>query len=83
MIHIYDPYFISADVFGIKTEQNLKNIIHNVDAAIIVTDHKEFKNLDISIFNQMKSPILIDSRGIIDPTSAKNNNLIFRGLGRG
>ena len=83
MIHIYDPYFISADVFGIKTEQNLKNIIHNVDAAIIVTDHKEFKNLDISIFNQMKSPILIDSRGIIDPTSATNNNLIFRGLGRG
>ena len=83
MIHIYDPYFISADIFGIKTEQNLKNIIHNVDAAIIVTDHKEFKNLDISIFNQMKSPILIDSRGIIDPTSAKNNNLIFRGLGRG
>jgi len=83
MIHIYDPYFISADVFGIKTEQNLKNIIHNMDAAIIVTDHKEFKNLDISIFNQMKSPILIDSRGTIDPTSAKNNNLIFRGLGRG
>ena len=83
MIHIYDPYFISADVFGIKTEQNLKNIIHNMDAAIIVTDHKEFKNLDISIFNQMKSPILIDSRGIIDPTSATNNNLIFRGLGRG
>ena len=54
-----------------------------VDAAIIVTGHEEFKNLDISIFNKMKSPILIDTRGIIDPSSAKNNNLIFRGLGRG
>ncbi|MDC0153537.1 nucleotide sugar dehydrogenase [Nitrosopumilus sp.] len=82
-IHIYDPYFISSDVFGIRTEQNLENIISNVDAAIIVTGHEEFKNLDISIFNKMKSPILIDTRGIIDPTSAKNNNLIFRGLGRG
>ena len=83
MIHIYDPYFISDDVFGIKTEQNLENIICNVDAAIIVTGHQEFKNLDISIFNKMKSPILIDTRGIIDPSSAKNNDLIFRGLGRG
>ena len=82
-VHIYDPYFISTDVFGIKTEQDLKNIISNVDAAIIVTGHEEFKNLDISIFNKMKSPILIDTRGIIDPSSAKNNNLIFRGLGRG
>ena len=82
-VHIYDPYFISTDVFGIKTEQDLENIISNVDAAIIVTGHEEFKNLDISIFNKMKSPILIDTRGIIDPSSAKNNNLIFRGLGRG
>ena len=82
-IHIYDPYFVSTEVFGIKTEQNLENIICNVDAAIIITGHQEFKNLDICIFNQMKSPILIDTRGIIDPSSANNNHLIFRGLGRG
>ena len=70
-IYIYDPYFISTEVFGIKTEQNLENIISNVDATIIVTGHQEFKNLDISIFNKMKSSILIDTRGIIDPASAK------------
>jgi hypothetical protein len=31
----------------------------------------------------MLNPILIDTRGIIDPLLAKNEKLIFRGLGRG
>ena len=54
-----------------------------MDATIIVTAHDEFKKLDISLFKQMKHPILIDTRGIIDPLSAKETKLIFRGLGRG
>ena len=31
----------------------------------------------------MKTPILIDTRAIVEPLSAKQNELIFRGLGRG
>ena len=31
----------------------------------------------------MKNPILIDTRGIIDPVDAKLARLVFRGLGRG
>ena len=80
---IYDPYFKDVDVFGIKSEKNIDNLFSNVDAAIIVTGHDEFKQLQISKFNQMNNKILIDTRGIIEPISAKNANLIFRGLGRG
>ena len=80
---IYDPYFKDVDVFGIKSEKNIDNLFANVDAAIIVTGHDEFKQLQISKFNQMNNKILIDTRGIIEPISAKNANLIFRGLGRG
>ena len=80
---IYDPYFKDVDVFGIKSEKNIDNILTNVDAAIIVTGHDEFKKLEISKFNKMNNKILIDTRGIIKPLDAKNKNLIFRGLGRG
>ena len=83
IVHIYDPYFISTEVFGITVEKNIEDIISKVDAAIIVTAHDEFKKLEISLFNKMKHPILIDTRGIIDPLYAKQENLIFRGLGRG
>ena len=82
-VHIYDPYFSSSKVFGINVEENLDGIISKVDAAIIVTAHKEFKKITPSIFSQMKNPILIDTRGIIDPADAKQARLIFRGLGRG
>ena len=82
-IHIYDPYFTSTKVFGITVENNIEDIISKVDAAIIVTAHEEFKKLDSSLFNQMKHSILIDTRGIIEPLEAKQNKIIFRGLGRG
>ena len=82
-VHIYDPYFSSDTVFGIKVEDNLDDILPKMDATIIVTDHDDFKNIKISSFTKMKNPILIDTRGIIDPSSAKLEKIIFRGLGRG
>ena len=83
IVHIYDPYFTSTEVFGINVEKNIEDIISNVDATIIVTAHDEFKKLDISIFKQMKHPILVDTRGIIEISEANQHGLIFRGLGRG
>ena len=82
-IRIYDPYFPSSNVFGITTENNIEDIISKVDAAIIVTAHDEFKELQVEIFTKMKHPIVIDTRGIVDPYIAKQEKLIFRGLGRG
>ena len=82
-IKIYDPYFKGSQVFGINVEQNIDDILSKVDAAIIVTAHKEFQEIDPKIFSKMKTPILIDSRGIIDTVSANNVGLVFRGLGRG
>ena len=33
--------------------------------------------------SKMRSPVLIDTRGIIDIHAAEKTGLIFRGLGRG
>ena len=83
-VHIYDPYFASTKIFDIDVGESLSDeLLEKMDAAIIVTAHEEFKKSNISNFNKMKTPILIDTRGIIDPVDAKNSKLIFRGLGRG
>ena len=82
-VYIYDPFFHASTIFDINVEDNLENIIPSLDAAIIVTAHDDFKKIPISSFSQMRHPILIDTRGIINPQSAKNEKLIFRGLGRG
>ena len=82
-IHIFDPYFISSEIFGIQTESNIDNVIQKVDACILVTGHDEFKKLPISMFNKMSHPILVDTRGVFDPIKVESTKLIFRGLGRG
>jgi UDP-N-acetyl-D-mannosaminuronate dehydrogenase len=83
-VKIYDPYFKSIEIFGIKTESNLVDALANTDAIILVTAHKEFHDLEPTfLVSKMKSPIVIDSRGVIDNYAAKKAGLIFRGLGRG
>ena len=81
-IRIYDPYYKNNQIFGIYAENNIQDILSDVDASIIVTAHKEFQEINPKIFTKMKTPILIDSRGIIDISSANNAGLVFRGLGR-
>ena len=82
-VHIHDPNFSSTEVFGIKVEDNLDDILSKMDAAVIVTGHDDFKKIEISSFAKMKTPILVDTSGIIEPQSVKQHNIIFRGLGRG
>jgi len=83
-VHIYDPYFTSTEKFGIKILESIPTeLLEKMDAAIIVTAHDEFTKFNISNFNKMKTPILIDTRGIVNPIDAHNSKLIFRGLGRG
>ena len=45
--------------------------------------NKEFQEINPQIFTKMNTPILIDSRGVIDTSSIKDTNLVFRGIGRG
>ena len=82
-IKIYDPYYKDSQMFGINVEQNIENVLPKVDASIIITAHKEFQEINPKIFTKMKTPILIDSRGVVDTSSADDVGLVFRGLGRG
>ena len=83
-IKIYDPYFKSTEVFSHRTESNLLDAITGADATMIITAHDEFSEISPSLLvSKMKTPILIDSRGLIDPWIAKKTGMIFRGIGRG
>ena len=82
-VKIFDPYFKDTAIYGIQTEKNLEQITL-VDAVIIVTAHKEFEKIKPEYFvSKMNSPVIIDTRGIIDMQEANKIGLIFRGLGRG
>lgn len=83
-VKIFDPYYKDVEVFNIKTESNLVDALTNTDAVLLITNHREFHDLDPSfLFDRMRTPIVVDSRGVIDQNSAKKAGLIFKGLGKG
>jgi len=83
-ISIYDPYYKNSEVFGIQSSSNLISSIEECDALIIATAHKEFHDLEASFLkSKMQTPIVIDSKCIINQFDAKKAGLIYRGIGRG
>jgi len=83
-IKIFDPYFTSQVLFGLTTEKSISDALSESDAAILITGHKEFQNLDLKKFSKtMKNPVLVDCTGLVKPMDAKENGIIFRGIGRG
>ena len=83
-VKIFDPYFISTEIFSHKTEESLEDAVKDSDAVLLVTSHKEFRDIEPKIFvDGMKSPVIVDCTGIIDIKSIKEFGIIFRGIGRG
>ena len=83
-IKIFDPYYKSEKIYDLVCETNYEDILSSVDALILVTGHNEFKKIDPNFLSsKMKTPIVIDTRGILNLDEVKKSNLIFRGLGRG
>jgi UDP-N-acetyl-D-mannosaminuronate dehydrogenase len=81
---LYDPYFKDSEVFGIKTLSDYSKSLEISDGLIIATSHKEFHNLEpLFLKSKMRSPVVIDSKNILDPHLAKNIGLVYRGIGRG
>ncbi len=82
-IRIFDPYFRGDTIYDIRVEDDLGAALPQADAAVIVTGHKEFEGIEAEYFTKMRSPVLVDARGMIDAPAAKKAGLVFRGLGRG
>ena len=66
-IKIFDPHF-TTQVFGFNTEKSISDALSESDAAILITGHKEFQNLDLKkFFKTMKNPVLVDCTGLVNP----------------
>ena len=73
-VYAYDPLCTPEEVeyFGAVWRDDFKNI----DALIITTDHKEFKNLDLdNIAEQVRNKVIIDGRHVIDSKEARKKDL--------
>jgi UDP-N-acetyl-D-glucosamine dehydrogenase len=77
-IKIFDPYVPEK-----STVNSIESAVDGSDCVLILTDHPEFKNLDMIYLKKKGVSIVIDGKNILDKESAKNAGLIYRGIGRG
>jgi len=78
-IWILDPYVESTNT---PPENEMYEIMKGADAIVIMTAHKEFKELSFTKIQEgMRTPILIDGRRMIRPDIAKELEFTYRGVG--
>ncbi len=80
-VYAYDPLCTPEDAkrFGAEWKEDFKNI----DAIIIVTDHREFKELDLSeIAGQVRNKVIIDGRNILEPEKVEKFGFVYYRVGR-
>ena len=77
----YDPY--CQETFGAERAEGLQNAVKYSDCIIIVTDHKEFKKIDLQwLRSEVKErPLIVDARRVIDPSLARSHGFKYYGLG--
>ncbi len=84
----YDPVAmqVAARVLPplVQLAPNAYECAAGADAAIIVTEWNEFKQLDLGKLKQaLKSPVIIDGRNIYEAGAMLKLGFAYRGMGRG
>ena len=86
VIKAYDPAAINNMLIlfpDITYENSLYDAITDADAAIIMTEWEEFKSIDLVYAKKlMQSPVIVDSRNLLDPALLKKYNFSFSLFGR-
>jgi UDP-N-acetyl-D-mannosaminuronic acid dehydrogenase len=79
---VYDPY--TPETFGARPAKTLEEAAKDADALVIVTDHPEFKKLDlVTLAALMRHRIIIDGRKAVEPHAAAAHGFTYYGVGYG
>jgi UDP-N-acetyl-D-mannosaminuronate dehydrogenase len=79
----YDPH--CQESFGAERAEDLYEALKNSDCIIIVTDHAEFKKIDLHLLKRVarENAIIIDARRVFEPNTVKDFGFKYYGLGYG
>jgi len=82
-VYVNDPPLFSREEIeklGVEFA-DLKNL-NSMDAVILVTDHKEYKNLDLKNLREKGVRVIVDGRNLLEREKIEKHGIIYRGIGR-
>jgi len=62
---------------------NSDELMQKSDCIILVTDHNEFKNMDLNKLKGNNIKVIIDGRNCLDKDEIKSLGISYHGIGRG
>ncbi|MBI2599098.1 UDP-glucose/GDP-mannose dehydrogenase family protein [Candidatus Curtissbacteria bacterium] len=85
-VKAYDPQAMASAkklLPNVKYAKDLKGAIKMADAMVVITEWREFSEMDLKTVKKLlKKPIIIDGRNIIDKEKALSLGFKYYGVGR-
>ncbi len=80
----HDPHVRPREYELHPIEKNLDSVLAGSDAALIVTKHKEYHDLDFDkLMSVMRTPILVDGRNVYSRQDVELKGFVYKGIGKG
>jgi len=79
---VFDPY--TSETFGAERAASLEDAVRGADAVVIVTDHPEFRGLDLERLGELvRRRVIVDGRRVVEPHRAAERGFKYYGVGFG
>jgi UDPglucose 6-dehydrogenase len=82
-VHAWDPIAHPEDMKGIELYDTVLDAVRGADAAVIVTEWPELRELvSDDVRDAMARPLIIDGRNLLDPVATRAAGFQYEGIGR-
>ena len=80
----WDPVATPGELMkGVEVHETVLDAVHGADAAVIVTEWDELRDLASAEVRQaMRNPLIVDGRNLLDPDAVREAGFAYEGIGR-
>jgi UDPglucose 6-dehydrogenase len=80
----WDPVAQPGDLMkGVEIRETVADAVKDADAAVIVTEWDELRDLATPEFREsMRNPLIVDGRNLLDPDAVRRAGFAYEGIGR-
>jgi UDPglucose 6-dehydrogenase len=80
----WDPVAAPGELMkGVEIHETVLDAVRGADAAVIVTEWDELRDLPSPEVRQaMRSPLIVDGRNLLDPDAVREAGFAYEGIGR-
>jgi len=82
-VRAWDPIARPDDLHGVELSDSVVDAVRGADAAVIVTEWPELRELATpEVREAMAQPLIVDGRNMLDPVATRAAGFLYEGIGR-